>query len=295
MPSGTSKAMITRARSAVAVRVPRPRASVSSTIAPSAPVAPAPARGAAMLDGLSLISVPKSCDVLAERLQQEILSGVYAPGSALPAERDLVSVTGLSRGSVREALRILEAQGLVITRPGRYGGSVVSRPTVALVAGHINAYARGRGVSLAALVEARLALEPTVAALAARNRTDADLDALRAIAIRLDAAVASDVPRFLDENAQWHAALAAASHNDLLRAFTASIAGLMFHVSRIESFASEDVRQRVSHAHRRILDAIEAKDVDLARSRTERDVQAYGRHLESALKEAGETLAGTIV
>ena len=248
-----------------------------------------------MLDGLSLISVPKSCDVLAERLQQEILSGVYAPGSALPAERDLVTVTGLSRGSVREALRILEAQGLVVTRPGRYGGSVVSRPTVALVAGHINAYARGHGVSLAALVEARMALEPTVAALAARNRTEEDVEALRAIATRLDAGIANDVPRFLDENAQWHAALATASHNDLLRAFTGSIAGLMFHVSQIENFASEEVRKRVSHAHRRILDAIEAKDADLARGRTERDVLAYGRFLESALKESGGTLSGTTV
>ena len=71
-----------------------------------------------MLEGLGRIKVPKSSDVLAERLKQEILSDAYGPGSALPTERELVSATGLSRGSVREALRILEAQGLVHTRAG---------------------------------------------------------------------------------------------------------------------------------------------------------------------------------
>ena len=254
------------------------------------PTAPEPVedRSAAMLDGLGVINVPKSCDVLAERLQQEILSGVYAPGSALPTERDLVSVTGLSRGSVREALRILEAQGLVVTRPGRYGGSVVSRPSDAMLAGHINAYARGRSVPLRALVEARQALEPTVAALAAKNRTDEDLATLRAISARLDDAAKNDVPRFLEENANWHAALASATHNDLLRAFTASIAGLMYEASKIENFASDDVRKLVTHAHRRILEAIEAKDADIAEQRAERDVQAYARHLEAALKAASK-------
>jgi DNA-binding FadR family transcriptional regulator len=243
-----------------------------------------------MLEGLGLINVPKSCDVLAERLQQEILSGVYPPGSALPTERDLVAVTGLSRGSVREALRILEAQGLVVTRPGRYGGSVVSRPSDAMLAGHISFYAKGRSVSLTALVEAREALEPMVAALAAKHRTAQDLAALRAISARLDDAALTDVPSFLEENARWHAALAAATHNDLLRAFTASIAGLMFEASRIENFASENVRKLVTHAHRRILEAIEAKDAETARKRAERDVQAYARHLEAALKAAGKKL-----
>ena len=243
-----------------------------------------------MLDQLGIIDVPKSCDVLAERLQQQILSGDYPPGSALPTERELVTATGLSRGSVREALRILGAQGLVRTRAGRYGGSVVSRPSDALLASHINLFAKGRSVPLVALVEARQALEPTVAWLAARNRTDADLHALKAISTRLDAAAQNDVPRFLEENANWHTALAAATHNDLLRAFTASISGLMLEASRIENFASQEVRTLVSQAHRRILHAIEQQDADAARRRAERDVQAYATHLEAAAKAAGRRM-----
>jgi DNA-binding FadR family transcriptional regulator len=243
-----------------------------------------------MLVNLGTIKVPKSCDVLAERLQLQILSGTYSPGSALPTERELVAGTGLSRGSVREALRILEAQGLVQTKAGRYGGSVVSRPSDALLASHIKLFAQGRSVPLRSLVEARQALEPMVAYLAARHRTQADIEALTLISVRLDDAALDDVPRFLEENANWHTALATASHNDLLRAFTGSISGLMLEASRIERFASEDVRKLVTHAHSRILEAIVAQDADAARRRAERDVQAYAKHLEAALSSTGQRL-----
>ena len=77
---------------------------------------------------LSPIVVPKTSDVLASELRRQILTGVLPPGVSLPAERDLVAQTGLSRGSVRDALRILESESLVITRPGRYGGSVANKP-----------------------------------------------------------------------------------------------------------------------------------------------------------------------
>ena len=241
-----------------------------------------------MLDGLGEITVPKSSDVLAGRLQLQILNGSYPPGAALPTERELVSTTGLGRGSVREALRILSAQGLVRTRAGRYGGSVVSRPTDALLAGHIGLFAKGHGVSLRALVEARQAVEPMIASLAARNRGADDLAALKQISARLDAAAIDDVPLFLLENANWHNALAIAAGNDLLRAFMASISELMLEASRIENFASPDVRALVSHAHRRILQAIEAQDAESARRRAERDLQAYAKQLESAVGAAGE-------
>ncbi len=271
---------------------------MSGVISPMLQAKPSPKRLAAqpvkqipvMLEALGLIKVPKSCDVLAGRLQQQILSGAYAHGAALPTERELVSGTGLSRGSVREALRILEAQGLVQTRAGRYGGSVVSRPTDALLASHINLFARGRSVALRALVEARQALEPMVAYLAARNRTQQDLETLSLISARLDEAALDDIPRFLEENANWHSALAIASHNDLLRAFTTSISGMMLDASRIENFASGDIRTLVTQAHRRILRAIEVQDADAARRRAERDVQAYARHLEAAVEASGQQM-----
>lgn len=242
-----------------------------------------------MLEGLGRIKVPKSSDVLADRLRQEILSDAYQPGVALPTERELVSATGLSRGSVREALRILEAQGLVHTRAGRYGGTTVSQPTTNHLASHINLYAKGRSIPLRALVEVRLALEPMVAALAAERRTAEDLATLKAISERIEAAAKEDVAAFLEENVNWHDAIAAASHNDLLHAFATSVSGLMFEASQIKEFAAVEVRERVIVAHAKILAAIEAGDPALARRRVERDVQAYGVILEAALAAASDT------
>ena len=243
----------------------------------------------AMLEGLSRIKVPKTSDVLADRLRQEILTDAYPPGASLPTERELVTATGLSRGSVREALRILETQGLVRTRAGRYGGTTVSQPTNDHLAGHINVYAKGRSVPLSALVEVRLALEPMVASLAAERRTDEDLAKLRAIAARLDSS--ADVNGFLAENADWHDALAAASHNELLCAFATSVREMMFETSRIENFASQEVRRRVQHAHRKILEAIEAGDGELARQRVEKDIQAYATALAALLKASNGSAA----
>lgn len=247
----------------------------------------------AMLEGLERIKVPKSSDVLAERLKREILSDAYQPGASLPTERELVTATGLSRGSVREALRILETQGLVLTRAGRYGGTTVAQPTDDHLSNHINLYAKGRSMPLSALVEVRLALEPMVAWLAAERRTEADLQSLRAISERINRAAETDLDAFLEENVNWHDALAVASHNDLLRAFSTSVSGLMFEASQIKEFASADVRQRVCLAHARILEAIEAGDADRARRRVERDVQAYALILQAAVATGATAADGS--
>ncbi|MCC6193142.1 MAG: FadR family transcriptional regulator [Burkholderiales bacterium] len=230
---------------------------------------------------LEPIVVPKTSDVLAGELRRRILGGALAPGASLPAERDLVSQTGLSRGSVREALRILEAEGLVTTRPGRQGGSVARQPGDESLAKYIGLFVHGRGISLVSLLQAREALEPSLAALAARNRTQEDLAELIAVTERVEAAL-DDVQLYLEENVNWHCAVAAASHNELLRAFIVGLSGLIYKASAIENFATDDVRQVVIRAHRRILDAIKAKDADAARRRMARhlgaltaDVQAF--------------------
>lgn len=233
-----------------------------------------------MTAGVGMIEVPKSCDLLADRLRQQILAGGFAPGDPLPAERDLVIETGLSRGSVREALRILQAQGLVRTRPGRYGGSTVIQPTENLLASQVGSFARGRGVSFQALIETREALEPMLAQLAARNRSDADLAALDAISVRMAAAASSRPAVFIDENVNWHWALAEASHNDLLRAFMASITGLIHQSTRIEHIAEKAVRAQVLKAHKRILQAIRQGDPEAARRRMARHVTAYSEQIE---------------
>ncbi|MFM1987676.1 MAG: hypothetical protein RJA99_633 [Pseudomonadota bacterium] len=223
------------------------------------------------------IDVPKSCDVLANRLRERILAGGFAAGEALPPERDLVAETGLSRGSVREALRILEAEGLVQTRPGRYGGTVVRLPTTDLVARQVGSYAKGRGVAFRTVIEARETLEPMLARLAAEHRTDEDLAALEHASRRMADAVDADAESFLAANVEWHWAVAVASRNELLSAFMASITGLIRDSTREEHVSAREVREAVVEAHRRVTDAIRAGDAEAARRRMERHVRAYSR------------------
>ena len=222
---------------------------------------------------LEPIHVPKSSDVLADQLRRQILKGTLAPGAALPAERDLVVQTGLSRGSVREALRLLEAEGLVRTRPGRAGGSVARQPGDESLAKYISLFVHGRGIPLVALLQAREAFEPSLAYLAALNRTDAELRDLEEATRRVEDAYA-DVPRYLDENVKWHCAIAAASHNELMRAFMVAISSMVYKASAIQDFATADVRTVVLKAHRRIFAAIEAQDGDAARRRMARHLTA---------------------
>ena len=223
--------------------------------------------------------------MFADKLRRNILCGQFAPGDLLPTERDLAVDAKLGRGSIREALRILETQGLVRTHAGRHGGSMVTRPSDELLAQQIDSYARTRAMPLMALVDARAAIEPMVAQLAASNRTDDDLAMLHRIADRLDAAAERDVRRFLRENVEWHDAMALACHNDLLRGFARSISRLMYETSRLANFATADVRAVVSKSHRRILDAIERRDAAAARRRSERDIASYGRYLAALIRD----------
>jgi DNA-binding FadR family transcriptional regulator len=233
---------------------------------------------------LGPIHVPKSSEVLASQLRVHILDGTIADGAALPAERDLVVQTGLSRGSVREALRILHTEGLITTRPGRLGGSVARRPGDDALARYIGLFVQGRGISLMSLLQVREAIEPSIASLAAVNRTQEDLAALVAITKRIEDAFAN-VPVYLTENVNWHIAIASASHNELLKAFITAISGLVFKASAIENFASEDVRTLVIKAHRRILQAIVERDADAAGRRMARHLAALTRQMKAFVSE----------
>lgn len=233
------------------------------------------------------IEVPKSWDLLAARLRERILRGEFPDNTSLPTERALMGTTGLSRSAVREALRILEAEGLVQTRPGRYGGTIVCRPSDKLFARNISIFAKGRGITVEAMLEAREGIEPLLAELAAKNRTDADLDALRAVTARLKAAT-SDDQQFLRANVDWHMALAAASHNSLLSAFMGSISELIHDATRHEEFTTETVRELVIHAHDRILEAVAAKDPVAARRRMQRHVCSYSERMDVLISDQAE-------
>lgn len=218
--------------------------------------------------------VPKASDVLAEHLRQRILSGKLAEGAALPVERDLASSVGMGRGTVRDALRVLEIEGLIMTRPGRAGGSFVRRPDSTTFKRSLNALVNGQGVRRRSLLETREALEPAAAQLAALHRTDEDLEALTDSASRLANAV-GDVPLFLRTNVEWHLAVGTASHNEIIEAIVNSLSMVMLRSTEIEDFNSDKTMTDTVKAHDRILAAIRAQDGDKAASAMSKHVHTY--------------------
>lgn len=123
---------------------------------------------------------------VADELRSQIMRGALPPGSRLPAEAELTRMFGVSRPTVREALRALTSQHLIETRRGVQGGSFVSAPDPAKVVedvgGALGVLVGTPQLRLADLLEARLMLEPHAARLAAQ-RADADtVETLRAAA-----------------------------------------------------------------------------------------------------------------
>ena len=229
---------------------------------------------------LSPMQVPKASAVLADDLRERILHGEFPEHTALPPERELVIQTGMSRTTVREALRILEVQGLVRIKTGRAGGAFVQRPGEESLAGTVNLLIRGRRIRLAALLETRAAIEPACAELAATHRTDDDLVALE----RADAAIAADGSpvEFLQADADWHVAVAVASHNELLNGFMLALSRATSRSTDHQDFVDDEVRTTTVHAHRTITRAIEQRDAAAAFRRMQRHVRAHAEEVAEA-------------
>src|SRR3979411_1052358 len=109
-----------------------------------------------------------SSDVIAQ-IRRAILSGQYRPGDRLPTEREMARQFGVSRVTVRDALRALEAAGLLEIRVGGQGGPYVKEPDPARLAESLRTHFHLQGTTFAELAEARLALETTAARLAAER------------------------------------------------------------------------------------------------------------------------------
>lgn len=238
---------------------------------PAAGAAPARRRARPRLRG-EVVSV----------LARRILSGAVPPGGLLPREGDLCTEFGVSRTVVREATKMLEAKGLIVSRP-RVGTEVCAPETWNLLDPELLAWA-GEDFHdprlVRSLMEARRIVEPAAAALAAERATAADLAALEAALERMNALLPHDVEAGAEADVAFHTALLRASQNHVL----ISLAGVIRAAMR----ALFELTNRVttSHAgamdlHAEVLEAVRLREGDRARQAieailagSERDVAA---------------------
>ena len=238
---------------------------------------------------LSPMEVPKASDVLASRLRESILTGEYPEGTPLPPERELVVQTRMSRTTVREALRILEVQGLIRIKAGRAGGAFVQQPGNESVANSLELLIRGRQIRLAAVHETREAIEPSLARLAALHRTAEDLQRLEEANDAL-AAIGS-VDEFLQANVDWHVAVATASHNEILTGIMIALSRAIYTTTNTEGFVDDEIRAATVRAHRSVTRAINERDADPAVRRMSRHVHTYAAAVLEVDKRTAITVA----
>jgi GntR family transcriptional regulator, transcriptional repressor for pyruvate dehydrogenase complex len=222
------------------------------------------------------VKMASTSQAFAAQLRQAILEGEVLDGEALPTERSLAEQTGIGRSSVREALRTLEAEGLISTRPGRGGGAVVRRPDMKSMAHSIDVFVRGRNVLYATVLEARQLIEPGAARLAALHRTDADVEELRALHEELLCAhKADDIEAFVEGNLAWHIAIYQASHNELITGFMLGLTSVLRAAIDEAEFHTSVLRLETLKAHGRVFEAVVEQDAAAAERRMSRHLHAH--------------------
>ncbi|ROP34590.1 FadR/GntR family transcriptional regulator [Pseudokineococcus lusitanus] len=201
-----------------------------------------------------------------ERFSDDVLEGRFPPGTQLPPEADLAERYGVSRLTAREAIKLLQAQGVVRGVPGR-------RSEVAPVAQWTGLEMLVRSVSRAddagpvalQLVAVRRMIETGAAALAAEHRTDDDLAALeRHLGGMRDAHTAADVDAFVRADIAFHDVVLRAGGNVFLAVVMEPLGRVLQHARR-DTSSHEPVQRHAIAEHGHVLDAVRARDAERAR------------------------------
>jgi GntR family transcriptional repressor for pyruvate dehydrogenase complex len=195
--------------------------------------------------------------LVVDQLRRAIHNGSFVPGDKFPPERELSKQLGVSRASVREAIRVLEGEGYVETRRGASGGLVVLDR--ARTEERLADVIRSRLPEIEQVIDFRLAVECSAARLAAVRRTDADLASLEAAFETM--AASRQTRRFRAADSAFHQGIARAARNQWMeRSIADARAYLWMTVDKV----AENVFRSAQLHHGQILAAIKAGDPDAA-------------------------------
>lgn len=214
---------------------------------------------------VALQRVRKAYEQVADQLRNLIVTGQVQPGDRLPNEAALSEQFGVSRATVREALRVLAAQSLITTSKGATGGSFVSLPDrdhiSDFISSNIGLLSQAESISLEDFLELREFLEVPAARLAARRHGEAETEqisgAIPAHPLELDT-----VEQFV-HNRHFHRAVVQASRNTLLVIAAQPLFSAM-QASLQRSALDTGFHQQVNEDHQRIAAAIAAGDEETA-------------------------------
>jgi GntR family transcriptional repressor for pyruvate dehydrogenase complex len=209
---------------------------------------------------------------IVEQIEDAITRGDLKPGHRLPSERELVAQFGASRPTVREALRVLESNGLVRSRPGDPNGPEILPFSPHGLAKQMTRLAQVDEMSIAELVSFRMILDGSSSLLAARLRSDDELASMDETIAGMETAIGLGYDEFSQADLAFHDAVASASRNALIQVCNRVVRGVVLSlisdkVSRAQN--SDALMRRSLQHHRDVLEAIRLRD-GLAAARNSR-------------------------
>jgi GntR family transcriptional repressor for pyruvate dehydrogenase complex len=224
--------------------------------------------------GFRAVNKTRASEEVVQQIRELIAAGRIGPGDRFPSERDLCRILTIGRSTLREAIRALEALGLIRVVPGQ-GTFLVELP------GTVGGEGPGADSRLKAwdrqreMFEVREVLEPGLAALAARRATEEHLARIRAALVAQEAEVKQGGPG-MAPNTAFHAAVAEAADNSILLQMVRSFLDLL-RESRQSAWQNPERPARSLEQHREILAAIESRNPRLAERIMREHVQGARR------------------
>ena len=230
-------------------------------------------------------AVPKAAEVVVATLRRRIILGLLVEGDTLPSEDDLVVELGVSKPTLRQAIRILESESLVVVRRGANGGMHVSVPRVETAAGYAATVLEYRGATTADLFEAAVALEGPCAAMLARRRTPEQLAQLRAASTE-DAAI-TDPHVLLQRENDFHRMVLDFAGNATLQVLCAIVREIIdAATSRYLTGTRLEVHGPAvaagARTHSRFVDLVEERDAEAAQVLWSKHIRATAARVRDA-------------
>jgi len=218
---------------------------------------------------------------IVEQVRAALFRGELKSGDLLGSETDLARTFGVSRVPVRDALKTLQAQGIVEVKMGARGGARIAAGDPSRFADALAVQLKLLGVGIEEMFDAQIALEATAAELAAKRRAQADLEKLVAIIGELQIMASTPLSRtaavrFTEVAMQFHAALVDAAHN---RALSAQFSALRLVLGPIYARRTSDaIAKRVITADKAIFEAVASGEAERAGAFVRRRLQTIRAH-----------------
>ena len=236
------------------------------------------------------LRAPKTAELIASYIRGQVVRGELNTGDSLPPETALMEMFGVSRPTLREAFRILEAESLISVRRGARGGARVVSPDLAVAARYVGLLLQTSGTTIADVYEARTVIEPAAAGLLAARRSRQDLDDLNACVEHLVGLVESDT-QFRDADVwsqaimRFHDLVLERSGNRTLAVQAGVLREVVaMHLSTavMRTFDHPDTQdqfRKLVRSYRKLVLLIDARDADGAERHWRTHLEVMGRRL----------------